>query len=146
MAKLPLSSSPIFSHVTLGVSDLGASMRFYDATLGVLGLVRHSTAASFAGYGHEEDGRLGANSIWILRPRDGHAASAGNGTNIALLAASREAVRHFHRTALSSGGRDDGAPGIRAEAHPDFYAAYVLDPDGHKIVAVCHADPAEPGQ
>jgi len=130
----------IFSHVTLGAEDMPRAIAFYDQVLGVLGLVRHSTDAAFAGYGHPDDtSTTGENSLWILKPDNGRSAQGGNGTNVALRATSRRQVDAFHAKAIALGGVDDGAPGLRADAHPNFYACYVFDLDGNKLVAVCHA-------
>jgi catechol 2,3-dioxygenase-like lactoylglutathione lyase family enzyme len=65
------------------------------------------------------------------------------GMHLCFRAPNRKAVEAFHAAALTSGGTDNGKPGIRLEYHPDYYAAFVLDPDGHSIEAVCHA-PAAP--
>jgi catechol 2,3-dioxygenase-like lactoylglutathione lyase family enzyme len=64
------------------------------------------------------------------------------GMHVCFRAPNREAVRDFHRAALSAGGSNDGEPGIRLQYHPDYYAAFALDPDGHRIEAVCHAPEA----
>ncbi len=74
----------------------------------------------------------------MTKPIDGQRATVGNGTNVAFVAPSRKAVRAFFEKALALGGKSEGEPGIRDEAHDNFYAAYVRDLDGHKIVAVCH--------
>ena len=130
----------MFSHITIGVNNLDASMAFYDGVMAVLGYQRHSQGESFAGYGPADDSKFGTNSLWILKPYNGEPASGGNGTNIALSAPSRKSVREFHRVALELGGQDDGAPGIREEAHPNFYAGYIVDLDGNKLVVVCHIE------
>jgi catechol 2,3-dioxygenase-like lactoylglutathione lyase family enzyme len=65
--------------------------------------------------------------------------SPAQGLHVCFLACSREAVRAFHSAALAAGGKDDGAPGVRHQYHPDYYAAFVLDPDDYRIEAVCHA-------
>ena len=133
----------MFSHVTLGVNDLDASIVFYDGVMKVLGYERHSRCESFAGYGRTDDAMSEINSLWILKPANGKPASGGNGTNIAFNAPDRKTVREFHRVAIKLGGTDDGLPGIREEAHTNFYAAYVIDLDGNKLVAVCHRDEKE---
>ena len=130
----------MFSHITIGVNDLDASMAFYDAVMAVLGYDRHSEGESFAGYGPAGNSEFGTNSLWILKPHNGERASGGNGTNIALIAPDRKCVREFHRVALQMGGKDDGRPGIREEAHLNFYAGYIVDLDGNKLVVVCHAE------
>jgi len=128
----------LLSHVILGVNDVQRAASFYDAVLGVLGYERRWIGESGAGYGTESE--LGIDTFWLNRPLDGRPASVGNGTNVAFLAPSRQAVRGFYERAMALGGTSEGEPGIREEAHPNFYAAYVRDLDQHKIVAVCHAD------
>ncbi len=126
----------MLSHVILGVNDVASAVEFYDDVLGVLGYERRWLADSGAGYGTGDP--LGIDTFWLNTPIDGAAASAGNGTNVAFVAPSRQAVREFHERAIALGGSCEGAPGIREEAHDNFYAAYVRDREGHKIVAVCH--------
>lgn len=133
-------SERIFSHITLGTRDLERAKGFYDAVMPVLGLVRHSTGDTFIGYGHAEDAKLGVNSLWVLLPQNGLAATSGNGTNVAFLAPSHEVVHKFHELALLQGGTNDGDPGLRSAVHPSFYAAYVRDLDGNKLVVVCHGE------
>lgn len=76
-------------------------------------------------------------ALWLCPPFDGQAASAGNGTMVALDASDWEQVDRFHAAALAHGGASEGAPGLRPQYHADFYAAYVRDPDGNKLAAVC---------
>ena len=121
-----------FLYLTLGTNDLARAMRFYDATLAPLGLVRKATLDIEIGYGRPEDDRA---RLWITRPFDGRPATVGNGSMPALLAAGRDAVDAFHAAALAHGGRDEGAPGLRPYA-ASFYAAFVRDPDGNKLSAV----------
>tara|TARA_R110002072_G_scaffold223678_1_gene380706 strand:+ start:1724 stop:2116 length:393 start_codon:yes stop_codon:yes gene_type:complete len=130
----------MFSHVMLGTNNLSESMAFYDQVMPILGYSRESTGEAFAGYGSKCDISTGINCLWIGSPFNGEAASPGNGINVALLATTREQVNKFHEVALKFGGADEGAPGIREEAHSNFYAAYVRDPTGNKVVVVCHAD------
>ena len=131
----------MFSHVTLGVSNLGKAIEFYDAVMGALGQRRFGQGDGWAGYG-EFDG-IGVGTLWILIPRDGNPATAGNGTNVAFLAPDRASVRAFHTLALEHGGVDEGKPGVRPENHENFYASYVRDPDGNKLLAVCHSPVAD---
>lgn len=121
----------MFDHVSLGVSDFAKSFAFYDRALGALGLnclfQDTSGAVKRAGYG------AGAfPGFWIA----GHEPIRGK-LHIAFIAASRDAVKAFHAEALAVGGTDNGEPGYRPY-HPSYYAAYVLDPDGHNIEAVFH--------
>jgi catechol 2,3-dioxygenase-like lactoylglutathione lyase family enzyme len=74
--------------------------------------------------------------FWIQRPFDGGVATSGNGTHVAFLAPDRASVDAFHRAALAAGGRCDGPPSLRLEYHPQYYACFVRDPDGHKIEAM----------
>ena len=135
----------MYSHVTLGVNDLDASIAFYDGVMKTLGYECHTQGESYAGYGRPNDelALLGINSLWILTPINGELATGGNGTNIAFNVPDRNTVREFHRSAIEFGGKDDGQPGIRVEAHANFYAAYIIDLDGNKLVAVCHLDEKE---
>lgn len=128
----------MFSHIVLGTNDLSRSIAFYDQVMPTLGYGRHDTGDTYAGYGIATDMGSGQNCLWINLPLDGKAATTGNGTNVALLAVNRQAVDAFHKAAVMHGGKDEGAPGLRTEVHPHFYAAYCRDPDGHKLVVVCH--------
>ncbi len=124
----------MFSHVTIGSNEPGKAKSFYDALLQPLGLVRHMDYPNAVGYG-PADGRP---QLWILKPLDKQTASVGNGITIALEATDRSAVDAAHAAALAAGGTDEGAPGIRAHYHPNYYGAYLRDPDGNKICVVCH--------
>ena len=127
----------MFSHIMLGTNDLVASRRFYDAVMPTLGCACHDAGDSYAGYGLQEHMGSGQNCLWLGLPADGKAATCGNGTNVALLAETREQVDRFYAAALAAGALDEGAPGL-PDVHPHFYAAYIRDPDGHKLVVVCH--------
>jgi len=127
----------VFSHASVGTDDIVRAARFYDAVLAPLGLVRHKTHKLFAGYGTA--GFDGINApFWLLRPYDRKTASPGNGPMMAFVAPDRAAVDAFHTAALAGGGSDEGAPGLRPHYHADYYAAYVRDPEGNKLCAVCH--------
>jgi catechol 2,3-dioxygenase-like lactoylglutathione lyase family enzyme len=121
-----------FLYLTLGTNDLPRAARFYDAALAPLGFVRRATEANEVGYGLPDDRRT---RIWITLPYDGKPATVGNGSMPAFPALSQEAVRAFHQAALATGGTDEGAPGLRPYG-PQFFAAYVRDPDGNKLSAV----------
>jgi catechol 2,3-dioxygenase-like lactoylglutathione lyase family enzyme len=125
-------------HVSLGVSNLEHSRRFYDAALRPLGLVR---TVDFQGRGTDYGaipGQLGVEFTITAEIN----VSPLRGMHACFRAPNRKAVRAFHTAALAAGGRDDGKPGVRPQYHPDYYAAFVLDPDGHRIEAVCHAPEA----
>jgi catechol 2,3-dioxygenase-like lactoylglutathione lyase family enzyme len=120
---------PILSHVSIGVTDIPRARRFYDAVLATL-QIRMLFEFEGAGYGREFP------EFWIGHPHDGGPASPGNGTHICFKAASQEEVEAFHAKALELGGADEGKPGLRPEYMPNYYAAFVRDPDGNKIEAV----------
>ena len=132
----------MLSHFCLGTNDAERATRFYDAVLGALGLTRCGGAEEggeqqwhgWRVYGSEPDRQI---TLWVCRPFDGRPASAGNGTMIAFDARSWREVERFHAAALACGGSSEGAPGLRLHYYPDFYAAYVRDPDGNKLAAVC---------
>jgi catechol 2,3-dioxygenase-like lactoylglutathione lyase family enzyme len=127
----------MFSYVSLGTRDLARAMRFYDAALAPLGHQRvedYDPEDRSAAWGLDDPGP----HLWVTQPFDGAPASAGNGTMVSFLAPSRAAVDAFHAAALAHGGTDEGAPGLRPQYAPYFYAAYVRDPDGNKLNAVCY--------
>jgi catechol 2,3-dioxygenase-like lactoylglutathione lyase family enzyme len=121
----------MISHLSLGVADLERSTRFYDAALGALGYVRVWTNAHRAGYGVE-----GGNDKLALFPCS-DAAPPGDGFHVAFDAGSSEAVDRFHAAALAAGGTCNGPPGLRVRYSPTYYAAFVIDLDGHRLEAVC---------
>jgi catechol 2,3-dioxygenase-like lactoylglutathione lyase family enzyme len=128
----------MLDHVSLGVTDLERSRRFYDAALRPLGLVR---TVDFEGRGSDYGSAPGTLGVEFTITREAHVAPV-QGLHVCFRAPSRDAVHAFHTAALGAGGRDDGAPGPRGY-HDDYYAAFVLDPDGHRVEAVCHA-PSQP--
>jgi catechol 2,3-dioxygenase-like lactoylglutathione lyase family enzyme len=132
----------MFTYICLGTSDLARAARFYDATLAVLGLARCDTSAEptwdgWLGWGTYEEHGAKEVALWLCKPFDGGLATQGNGVMVALRAGSWAEVDRFHAQALLHGGRCEGAPGLRSQYNPDFYAAYVRDPDGNKLAAVC---------
>jgi len=122
-------------YVTIGTNDFTRSARFYDAVLSALGHAKQFEGHGFAGYGPDPD----QPQVFLGRPFDGKPATVGNGMMVAFEAKSREAVQAFHAAALANGGSDEGAPGLREHYAPDFYAAYVRDPEGNKLAAVCRS-------
>jgi catechol 2,3-dioxygenase-like lactoylglutathione lyase family enzyme len=127
----------MFSYVSLGTADLARAIRFYDAVLAPLEHRRidgYDPEATSAAWGLDDPGP----HLWVTLPFDGQPASVGNGVMVSFLAPSRAAVDAFHTAALAHGGSDEGAPGLRPEYGPDFYAGYVRDPDGNKLNAVCY--------
>lgn len=127
----------MLSHVTFGSDDLPRAITFYDAVLGTLGVVRIDTDLERGMVGWARDA-FATPQFWLLRPIDGRSASVGNGATLGFEAPDRASVDRFHAAALAAGATDEGAPGLRAHYHPDYYGAYVLDLDGHKLCCVCH--------
>lgn len=118
----------ILDHIGLAVHDFGKSRTFFRRALAPLGI-----ETVLEGEGWAMLGKEGRPEFWI----GVHGIPPGP-IHIAFTADTREQVRAFHRAALAAGGRDNGAPGIRAKYHPNYYGAYVFDPDGHNVEAVCH--------
>ncbi len=126
----------MFSHITLGSNDIAKAKAFYDAALEPLGL---KLAGDYDGaVAYAQSGESGP-KLWIVTPFDNGPASFGNGTHVALAAPTRAAVDAFHAAALANGGSDEGAPGLRPRYMENYYGAYVRDPDGNKLQAVCYA-------
>lgn len=125
----------MYSHVTLGTNDMARAEIFYDAVMAALG---HPTLFKFPGatlaYGTPTGPKL-----FIVHPFDKGEARPGNGVHAAFKVDTRASVDAFHAAALAHGGTDEGAPGLRPHYHPNYYGAYVRDPDGNKIQAVCHS-------
>jgi len=125
-------------HVSVGVTNIRRSKAFYDAALAPLGMepiYPVEIKGQLVGVGY---GAQGKPSFWIQLPINGQPASMGNGVHIAFRANLRAAVDAFFLAALEQGGVEDGRPGLRTEYHPDYYGAFVRDPDGNKIEAVSH--------
>jgi catechol 2,3-dioxygenase-like lactoylglutathione lyase family enzyme len=120
--------TPAFDHIGYNVADFPRSVAFYTAALAPLG---HAVLGS--GEGWAMIGGPGG-KLWI-----GAFGPAPSGVHVAFAAESRAQVDAFHKAALAAGGRDNGAPGPRPNYGPTYYAAFVLDPDGHNIEAVCRA-------
>jgi catechol 2,3-dioxygenase-like lactoylglutathione lyase family enzyme len=126
----------MIDHIGFPVSDYARSKAFYEKALAPLGYVlimeiggEHTESGSAAaGFGAD-----GKPDFWI-----GGEGGLKGILHIAIAARERAAVDAFYAAALAAGGRDNGAPGLRPHYHPDYYGAFVLDPDGHNIEAVCH--------
>lgn len=126
----------MLSHLSLGVEDLERATAFYEAALAPLGVVcvwRNPRGSGFGPPGGED--RL------ALFHRPGEARAPGAGFHLCFSAPSRAAVDAFHAAALAAGGSDAGAPGLRPHYGADYYAAFVVDPDGHKLEAK-HEEPS----
>ncbi len=125
----------MLDHVSLGVSDIERSRNFYDAALRPLGLVRIVDFGD--GRGSDYGDAPGSTGVQFTITRK-VAIVPSAGSHLCFRAPDRMAVRAFHSAALAAGGRDDGGPGLRPY-HAHYYGAFILDPDGHRIEAVCHA-------
>ena len=126
----------MLDHVSLGVTDLERSRRFYDAVLQPLGIVR---IVDFEQRGSDYGAMPGSLGVEFTITAEPGNSMPSRGMHVCFRAPDRAAVEAFHRAALQSGGRSDGEPGLRPHYHPDYFAAFVLDPDGHRVEAVCHA-------
>jgi catechol 2,3-dioxygenase-like lactoylglutathione lyase family enzyme len=125
----------MIDHTGIPVADFEASKAFYDKAMAPLGAsLLYMVPAEFTGgvkaggYGRDEP------DFWLHESAD-----TGPGRHYAFTARSRAEVDAFHAAALAAGGRDNGAPGLRPHYHANYYGAFVLDPDGNNIEAVCHA-------
>lgn len=125
----------MLDHVGFAVSDLVRSRAFYEAALAPLGIgiLMEVTREQSGGDAHVGFGANGKPFFWI-----GSGKQPQSPVHVAFTADSRAVVEEFHRAALAAGGADNGAPGLRPQYHPNYYGAFVLDPDGHNIEAVCH--------
>jgi catechol 2,3-dioxygenase-like lactoylglutathione lyase family enzyme len=121
----------MLSHLSFGVEDLARATAFYEAALAPLGYVcvwRNERGSGF--------GAPGGNDKLALFAKPGKARAPGDGFHLCFEAKKQAAVAAFHAAALAAGGTDAGAPGLRAHYSPTYYAAFVIDPDGHKLEAV----------
>lgn len=118
----------MYDHIGLKVRDLETSVRFYTAALAALGHVLCSRDDSCAGLGPE-----GEPGLWLYPVK----GSTGAGMHVAFRAPDRAAVDRFHSRGMEAGGRDYGRPGVRTDYAPTYYAAFLLDPDGNNVEAVC---------
>ena len=119
----------VIDHLGFNVSNFAKSKVFYTqalAPLGVRVLMSDDRSAMI--------GRTGEGAFWF-----GSYGTPATPVHIAFAAKTREQVREFHAAALAAGGKDNGAPGLRPNYHPNYYGAFVIDHDGHNIEAVCHA-------
>jgi catechol 2,3-dioxygenase-like lactoylglutathione lyase family enzyme len=120
----------MLDHVGFTVSDYGRSKAFYEQALAPLGItLLLEVSAAAAGFG-----AAGKPFFWL----EAHGRVVKGRLHVAFRAEDRDTVHAFHAAALEAGGTDNGAPGLREIYHPHYYGAYVLDPDGHNVEAVCH--------
>lgn len=119
----------MFDHVSIGVADVRRARRFYDAILEPLGYRCLSEAQDSLGYGSN------AVSLWVNKANKPVKADLASGLHFCFSAASREAVDAFHAAGVDAGGSSNGKPGVRSDYGDDYYAAYLIDPDGYRIEA-----------
>ena len=123
----------MLDHIGLAVTDLARSRAFYEAALAPLGITvlevidENEAGGTAVMMGDSEP-------FFVFADNE----QPGEGTHVAFRASSRAQVDGFHEAAMAAGGKDNGAPGIRAQYHPNYYAAFVFDPDGINVEAVCH--------
>lgn len=125
----------MIDHIDIHVSNFERSTAFYDAALAPLGAsillrvpVEHTGGRQVVGYGRDKP------AFWLTE-----SGETGPGRHVAFTARTRDEVDAFHAAALAAGGRDNGAPGLRPHYHASYYGAFVIDPDGNNVEAVCHA-------
>lgn len=125
----------MIDHIGLPVADIARSRAFYEAALAPLGygVVMEVSAEETGAAAHVGFGLPGKPDFWITS-----GGPLGGRLHVAFAAADRPTVDAFHAAALAAGGRDNGAPGLRPHYHPNYWGAFVFDPDGHNIEAVCH--------
>lgn len=129
----------MLDHIGISVSDIARAKAFYDQALAPLGLsalvaLSPEQTGGYAGYGYGDTRPF----FWI-----GVGANPTGQLHVAFAVQDRATVEAFHAAALAAGGRDNGGPALRPHYHPDYYGAFVLDPDGINVEAVCHAPTAE---
>lgn len=126
----------MLDHVSITVSDLPRAERFYDAVMAAIGVAKVGADEGWIGYGE----RCGPEhpERTYLSIRLGPRPETAPGRHWCFKAPDRAAVEAFWRAGLAAGGSDDGAPGLRERYHPAYYAAFLVDPDGNRIEAVCH--------
>jgi catechol 2,3-dioxygenase-like lactoylglutathione lyase family enzyme len=118
----------MYDHIGLKVGNLDAGVRFYTAVLAPLGYVLCSRDESGAGFGPK-----GEPALWLYL----HKGAAATGSHIAFRAPDHAAIAKFHAAGVKAGGRDNGAAGPRADYSPTYFAAFLIDPDGNNVEAVC---------
>ncbi len=121
----------MLDHVSIGVRDLAAARRFYEAARAPLGGKCLYDSDTVLGFGTERP------VFWLNLTERPVAADPASGLHVCFAAPSEASVAAFHRAALGAGGRDNGAPGLRPDYGPGYYAAFVVDPDGYRVEAYC---------
>ena len=120
----------MFDHISVGVRDIARSKAFYDAALEPLGYRCLSEGSNSLGYGKEAVG------LWIGATSSPVPDDPKSGLHLCFVAPDRDSVARFHAAALAAGGRDNGPPGVREDYAPNYFAAFVVDPDGYRLEAL----------
>ena len=120
----------MFNHISIGVRDIARSKAFYDSALEAIGYRRLSESEDSLGYGKEEA------VFWVNLANSPVPDDPKSGLHFCFEAPDRDSVARFHAAALAAGGRDNGKPGIRANYSPDYFVAFVVDPDGYRLEAL----------
>jgi len=121
----------MISHVSIGVREVGKAGKFYDAALGALGYKRLYESAEAVGYGNDSP------QLWLMKAEHPVQADPASGLHFCFEAKKRADVDHFHASALKAGGKDNGKPGLRPDYGENYYAAFVVDPEGYRLEAYC---------
>lgn len=121
----------MINHVSIGVRDVARSGKFYDAALKPLGYIRLSDGETSLGYGDKET------VLWVQKSSSPVPADMASGLHFCFDAPSRKSVDAFYSVALAAGGKDNGPAGLRADYGDNYYAAFVIDPDGYRLEAYC---------
>ena len=121
----------MLNHVSIGVRDVARSGKFYDAALKPLGYKRLSDGETSLGYGND------AVALWVQKSGSPVPADMASGLHFCFDAPSRKSVAEFYKAALGAGGKDNGQAGLRADYGDNYYAAFVIDPDGYRLEAYC---------
>ena len=121
----------MFDHISIGVRDIARTRRFYDAALAPLGATLKHQSEAMLGYGRDDI------ALWIGVAKRPVPADMESGLHFCFAAPTRAGVDDFHAAAVKNGGTDNGAPGLRKEYSGNYYAAFVIDPDGYRLEAYC---------
>jgi catechol 2,3-dioxygenase-like lactoylglutathione lyase family enzyme len=121
----------MLSHLSIGVKDLNKAGKFYDAVLGSIGYKRLYDSAEALGYGADSP------ELWVMKVAKPVPADRASGLHFCFDAPARSGVDSFHAAAVQAGGKDNGKPGLRADYGDNYYAAFVIDPDGYRLEAYC---------
>ncbi|HXO01996.1 MAG TPA: VOC family protein [Stellaceae bacterium] len=121
----------MLAHISIGVRDIARAKLFYDAALEPLGYRCIRAAQSMVGWGYGRE----MIAFWLMAAERPVSADEGSGLHFCFAAPDRGAVDAFYAAALRAGGRDNGAPGLRTQYSPDYYAAFIIDPEGYRIEA-----------